>query len=123
MTLLVYHFHVHLKECNLLLTQGKAHEAQFPSVTCQVLGISKSQIETKSILNVNGVLTSLQRCKLGVKNIDKLIMVLMKDWPDDVQMESNEKGGSFDDLLNEKATMIKDNVVMLRSSRHIDDVE
>jgi hypothetical protein len=38
-------------------------------------------------------------------------------------MESNENGGSFDDLLNEKATMIKDNVVMLRSSRHIDDVE
>jgi hypothetical protein len=34
-----------------------------------------------------------------------------------------KKGGSFDDLLNEKATMIKDNVVMLRSSRHIDDVE
>lgn len=48
---------------------------------------------------------------------------LMKDWPNDVQMESNENGGSFDDLLNEKATMIKDNVVMLRSSRHIDDVE
>jgi len=36
-------------------------------------------------------------------------------------MESNEKGGeggwggSFNDLLNEKATMIKDNVTMLRS--------
>jgi hypothetical protein len=64
---------------------------------------------------------------LGVKNIDKLVMVFMKDWPNDVQMESNEKGGggggSFDDLLNEKVILIKDNVVMLRSSRHIDDVE
>lgn len=51
-----------------------------------------------------------------------------KDWPNDVQMESNEKGGeggggSFNDLLNEKATMIKDNVIMLRSWRHVDDVE
>jgi len=53
-----------------------------------------------------------------------------KDWPNDVQMESNEKGagggggrGSFNDLLNEKATMIKDNVTMLRSSRHVNDVE
>ncbi len=92
-TLLVYHFHVHLKECNLLLTQWKAHEAQFPNVTCQVLGISKSQIETKCIFNMNGILTSLQRCKLGVKNIDKLVMVFMKYWRNDVQMEFNEKGG------------------------------
>jgi hypothetical protein len=42
---------------------------------------------------MNGVLTSLQRCKLGVKNIDKLVVVFMKDWPNDVQMKSNEKGG------------------------------
>jgi hypothetical protein len=36
---------------------------------------------------------------------------------------SMKKAGSFDDLLNEKTTMIKDTVVMSRSSKHIDDVE
>jgi hypothetical protein len=32
-----------------------------------------------------------------------------------------KRWGSFNDLLNEKATMIKDNVTI--SSRHVDNVE
>jgi hypothetical protein len=74
-----------------------------------MFGILGSQIEIKHIFIIVGVLTSIRRCTLEVENIDKLVIVL-NNWTFDVCMEFDKKGGSFDDFLNEKATLIEDNV-------------
>jgi hypothetical protein len=48
----------------------------------QILGIPGSQIETEGILSMVGVLCALHRCKLGMKNLDALVLIY-KNWPYD----------------------------------------
>jgi hypothetical protein len=50
------------------------------------VGISVSQIETERIFLVVGVLISLQQCRFGVENLDKLIMIY-KNWPSNAQLD------------------------------------
>ncbi len=51
----------------------------------QILGILASQIETKIIFSIVGVLTTLKRCRLQTNNLDKLIFV-HKNWPFDLRV-------------------------------------
>ncbi len=48
----------------------------------QILGIVGSQIETKRMFSLTGILTSIKRCCLQYKKLDKLIFV-SKNWPND----------------------------------------
>ncbi len=48
----------------------------------QILGIVGCQIETKKISSLAGILTSLKKCRLQSKNLDKLIFV-NKNWLND----------------------------------------
>ncbi len=48
----------------------------------QILGIVGSQIETKKILSLAEILTSLRKCCLQSENLDKLIFV-SKNWAND----------------------------------------
>jgi hypothetical protein len=51
----------------------KTHEGQFSSVGIlakQVIGIPRSQIETKIMFDLVGVLTSSRHCHLQVQNLD-----------------------------------------------------
>jgi hypothetical protein len=61
------------------------HETQFPNVSFfakQILGISRSQIETEHVFNLVGVLTALRRCRLQVDN-SNLKIIVVKNWPND----------------------------------------
>jgi hypothetical protein len=49
---------------------------------------------------------------LEVENIDKLVIIL-NNWPFDVCMEFDEKGGFFYDFLNEEATLIENYVALI----------
>jgi hypothetical protein len=51
----------------------------------QILGIPASQIETKKIFSIAGILTTLKRCQLQIDNLDKLIFV-HKNWPFDLHV-------------------------------------
>jgi len=52
------------------------------------LGIIGSQIETKRIFSLVGTLTSLKRCWLQSKNLDK-INFLNQNWPNDPKVGCN----------------------------------
>jgi hypothetical protein len=74
------------------------HEQQFSNLTYlaqQVMGIVGSQIETKRIFNMVGVITSLKRCQLGIENLDKLVTI-MKNWPNDPKFECTSGPKSFE---------------------------
>ena len=71
------------------LTWWKLNASRFPSVSFlarQILAIPGSQIETERIFSIVGVLTSLRHCRLGLNNLDSLIMI-NKNWPDDSRHE------------------------------------
>ncbi len=40
------------------------------------------QIETKQIFSVTRILTSLYRCRLGIRNLKQLV-IISKNWPND----------------------------------------
>ncbi len=59
------------------------HETMFPIVgflACQILGIVRSQIETKISFSLMNILTNLRRCCLQSKNLENLIF-MSKNWP------------------------------------------
>jgi hypothetical protein len=49
----------------------------------EVLGIVGSQIETKHIFSVAGIITNLQQSRLGINNLDCFVLVI-KNWFNDV---------------------------------------
>ncbi len=51
-------------------------------LTNLICGILGSQIETKCVFNLVGVLTTLKHYHLQVENMDRIIMVV-KNWPND----------------------------------------
>ncbi len=85
---LVHCLHVKLENYLLPLIGWNSHEIWFPNmsfVAWQILGIPKSQIEIEILFNIVGMLTSLWHCKLGVKNLNKLVMI-MKNWSTDARV-------------------------------------
>jgi hypothetical protein len=59
--------------------QWQSHEDQFPNVSFlakQILGIPRSQIKTKCVLNLVGMLIALQHYYLQVENLNQIIMVV-----------------------------------------------
>jgi hypothetical protein len=66
----------------LPLTWWKFDELQFPNISFiarQIFEILGFEIEMERIFSIVGVLTSLCRCRLGVDNLDKLV-IIMKNW-------------------------------------------
>jgi len=66
-------------------------EFKFPAIgflTKQILRIINFQIETERIFSLARLLTSLKRCWLQSKNLDKLIFV-SQNWPNDTRVECN----------------------------------
>jgi hypothetical protein len=73
------HLHVKPKDFIMPLTWWKIHDAQFlnvSSVVQQLLGIHGSYIKTKRIFNIARNLTSFRHYKLGIDNLDKLVMIM-----------------------------------------------
>jgi hypothetical protein len=73
------HLHAKLEDPMLPLTWWKIHETRFPNVSFvaqQILGILGSQIKTKRTFSIVGVLFRLRCCRLGIDNLDKLVMIM-----------------------------------------------
>jgi hypothetical protein len=70
----------------------------FPFVVQQILGILGSQIKPKRIFSVVGVLTSLRCCRLGIDNLDKLVMI-MKNWSIDAWIDCPRERQSITEFL------------------------
>jgi hypothetical protein len=65
--LIFRHYQMDLKDIKCLLQWWGKHEAMFFIVgflPCQILSIVGSQIETKRIFSLVGILTNLRRCRL-----------------------------------------------------------
>jgi hypothetical protein len=94
---LFHHLHVKLEHYLLLLTWWKSHELQFPNISFvarKILKILGSQIETKRIFNIVGVLTSLCHCRLGVENLDKFV-IIMKNRSSNARVDCMREGKSL----------------------------
>jgi hypothetical protein len=66
----------------------KEHVRLYPNVAFlarQNLAIHGSQIETKRIFFVAGVLTNMHCCKLGFTNLDASVMIY-KNWSEDARV-------------------------------------
>jgi hypothetical protein len=114
------HLPMKLEDCLLPLTWWKSHQVQFLNVSFvaqQILGILGSQIKTKRIFNIAKVLTSLQCCRLGVNNLNKLVMV-MKNWSSDARADYLQKGDYIDDFFNEESNIIEDNNMALNATNY-----
>ncbi len=111
---LFHHLHVKFEHCLLPLTWWKSHELQFPNISFvakQLLRMSRSQIEIKRLFDIARILTSLHCYRLGVENLDKLV-IIMKNWSSDARANCMRKGKSLDDLLADEANIIDDNDVI-----------
>jgi hypothetical protein len=83
--LIFKHYQVDPKDIKCPLQWWAKHEAMFAIVgflACQILGIVGSQIETKRIFSLAGILTNLRRCHLQLENLENLIFV-SKNLPSD----------------------------------------
>jgi len=79
------------------------HESMFLTIgfcTKQILKIVRSQIETKSIFSLARILTSLKRCCLQLKNLDKLIFV-NKNWPNDPKIGCKSQSSLSDFIVSD----------------------
>jgi hypothetical protein len=77
------------EHCLLPLTWWKSHELQFPNISFvarKVFRILGSHIEIERIFSIAGVLTSLHHCRLGVENLDKLV-IIMKNWSSNARVD------------------------------------
>ncbi len=73
------------KFCEDLVNWWKVHEAQFLVVgylAHLILGIVKSQIETKSIFSIVGILIKLCSYQFGTQYLNQLVLI-SKNWPND----------------------------------------
>jgi hypothetical protein len=67
----------------------KEQESRFPAVSYaarQFLGIPGSQIDCERIFSIAGILTALRHSRLGITNLDTLVMI-KKNWPSDARTD------------------------------------
>ncbi|KAG0573230.1 hypothetical protein KC19_VG160100 [Ceratodon purpureus] len=90
------------------LTWWKENGSRFPSVAFfarQILAIPGSQIETERIFSIASVLTGLRRCRLGLDNLDSLIMIF-KNWPDDARHECEVVAEDVQEFYSREADLL-----------------
>jgi hypothetical protein len=71
-----------------------------------------SHIVIEIIFNIIGVLTSFQCCRLGVDNLDKLVMI-MKNCSVDTRSNCPQEWQSIDEFITEKVDIIDENDTLL----------
>jgi hypothetical protein len=84
-------FHVDVKDIKNLLQWWEKHESRFHVASIfakQILRVLSSQIETRNIFSLVGILTSFKIWRLQSENLDKLILV-SQNWPNDPRIGCN----------------------------------
>ena len=88
----------------------KANATRFPTLAYlarQFLGIPGSHIETERIFSVVGDLTSLRRCRLGLSNVNGLIMIY-KNWPTCARSACELASTNVVEFLNKEHEILDD---------------
>ena len=88
----------------------RVNEALFPCVgflARQYLGILGSHIETERIFLVVGILCNLRRSRLGLENLNNLIMIY-KNWPSDSRTDC-KLYEHLADFYSRKAAILEEN--------------
>ncbi len=121
------HLPMKLEDCLPPLTWWKSHQVRFLNVSFvawQILGILGSHIKTERIFNITQALTSLLCCRLGVNNLNKLVIV-MKNWLSNARVDYPQKGNYIDDFFNDKVNIIEDNDMALNAVDYfiVDDLK
>lgn len=81
---------------------------------CGFFGIVGSQIEIECIFNVVGVITNFQCSKLGINNLDCLILVI-KNWPNDAHIGCVvNKPRNMDSFLSSEVIIIKEHKKLIK---------
>jgi hypothetical protein len=86
----------------------------------QFLGIRGSQIETKRIFSVAGVLTSLCCCRLGLSNVNGLIMIY-KNWHADARSACEPASTNVVEFLNKEHEILDDHEDELEEAGYLED--
>jgi hypothetical protein len=113
---------VTLGEVEDLILWWSKHEGQFPTIaylTRAILGKPGSQIETKRVFSIAGILASLHCCRLGSNNLD-LLVLLIRNWHDNPTIGFEAKKGSQD--VNEFGEA-EEEILDLLDAEFLDEVE
>ncbi len=78
-----------------------------------------SQIETKKIFSITGIFTCLRCCRLGLKNLD-LLVLLIKNQHDDLTIAFEARSGPQD---VDKFGKAKEEILDLLDVEFFDEVE
>jgi hypothetical protein len=101
-------------ECKDPLTWWRTQEGHFSYVgfvTCQILGIVGSYIETKKVFNIVGICANLHYPRLGMKHLEMLIN-MYKNWP-----KNGRVGGSLSmqKIMEMEETLMDNNEEVIES--------
>jgi hypothetical protein len=86
------------------------------------LGIPGSQIETERIFSVVGILSNLRRSKIGIDNLDILVMIY-KNWPHDCRMGTSMYEHLADFYAKESEALDDDVEVELQDAQMLEEME
>jgi hypothetical protein len=106
------------------LAWWRINETQFPNVnflTKQILGIPRSQIETKHVFSLVGVLIALKHYRLQVDNLDQII-TMVKNWLDNPCLNcSQHKDLTY--FLKVEFVLAEDNYDLIEESKYFEQLE
>ena len=88
----------------------------------QILAIRGSQIETERIFSIARVLTGLRRCRLGLDNLDSLIMIFKK-WPDDARHDCEVVAKDVQEFYRKEADLLDDHEDEVEDAGYFEGVE
>jgi len=77
-------------------------------------GFIGPRLKLREFFNIAKVLTSLRCYRLGVDNLDKLVMI-MKNWSVNARSNCPQEGQSIDEFLIEKTNIIHENDTLLNA--------
>jgi hypothetical protein len=120
--------HVADGECDGPLLWWREHEKEFPNVAFlarQILGIVGSQVELERLFSISGVITSLQRRKLGIDklgmdNLESLVLI-SKNWPDETRNDTKLEENSLPHFLAVEDSIIDDNEYLIEQAGLFED--
>lgn len=120
--------HVADGECDGPLLWWREHEKEFPNVAFlarQILGIVGSQVELERLFSISGVITSLQRRKLGMDklgmdNLESLVLI-SKNWPDETRNDTKLEEISLPHFLAVEDSIIDDNEYLIEQAGLFED--
>ncbi len=84
-----------------------------------ILSLLGSQIETKRIFSIMSILTCFCHCRVGLKNLD-LLVLLIKNWHDDPTIGFEAKSGPQD---VDKFGKAKEEILDLLDAKFSNEVE